>query len=350
MSNHEYDSVALLTLPGVVEGSTPEKGLLSWYRPLLIANVRNQGVDVHVARGSKGFDVHNDTAMNLIRPEYDLIGGVSISALGERALSSYGVLRTITTPIEADALVPTLNPTSLRRMARDKSQMGTDILDPLGVYSRSKTIVRESRDLLSAFDAIPGSHVVIKPNGGMRSQNVYVGSKNDALENVLFSESDYIVEEMMYFSPQWNGIKGIDESNQKRLDIANRSGHNKELRIYTFGPNEWSAVARVADQDVKDFRNDDWLFIDPESIPEELVTKAKDILGLIKTKIHTDEVNIGIDYVYTTTHSDPNPRWRVMEINAAEPQLVKPSEHAHIGQEQYKKLADQIARIARGKI
>ena len=75
-------------------------------------------------------------------------------------------------------------------------------------------------------------------------------------------------------------------------------------------------------------------------------TAGAAILSTIDREVGTDDVNIAIDFVYTATDTEPDAKWRVMEVNAAEPQLVNRTQHETLGRAQHDLLARQIARIA----
>lgn len=136
---------------------------------------------------------------------------------------------------------------------------------------------------------------------------------------------------------------------QARLDEANRIGVNKEVRLYAFGEDQWSVVGRVAKPGETDFRDDTWLYFDETTVPQELFGAGEKILTTIEHEVGTRDVNIAIDFVYTTTDTDSDAKWRVMEVNAAEPQLVQIAQHETIGKAQHDMLARQIARIASRK-
>jgi len=349
MNHREYDASALLALPKIKEGSTPEQGLKTWSRPFLIDEVRRRGVDVAVVRGAASLDVESGQAFDVARPQYDNEGVVTLHNLGAVGLSSFNMMRSIVRPVEVDGILPVLNPTAIRRMARDKYTMANDLYVPAGAYDRQLGIydpTQETADIDAVLDTISGDFVVAKPNGGLRSIGVLVGEKAEVARRMQSVEVPYIVEEKLDFSAPLPEIRGLDESEQRRLDEANAAGVNKEVRLYYFGDGSWDGVARVARPGEVDFRDDKWLQIDLDSVPSELVQKGNDIIARIREKIGTDEVNVALDWVYASSASQPEPRWQIMELNAAEPQLVQLTDHEDVGRRQHRKLATQIARIA----
>jgi hypothetical protein len=343
-----YDKTALLALPAIQKGSAPEKGLLSWSRPYLIGEVRKQGVDVVTTRSVAALDAENGIAKRVVRPEYTADGDVTIHELGVTALESFGVLRTIVKPVDVDRFVTGLNPYEFRTYARNKNKTAADFLRPAGLYDRQFTLIDPTQPLGEQLDTLPDTidTLVAKPNVGRLSDGVKVGDRAAIAEHLAAQQDPFIVEEKMSFAPAMPGIKAIDESEQARLDEANRLGVNKELRLYYFGQDTWDSVMRVANPGETDFQNDNWLYIDQDSIPNEVFLRAAKVIEKIREKFSYDEVHICLDFVYVSTESQPEPHWEVMEMNVAEPQLIQEKENIEIGRRQHTKLATQIARIA----
>lgn len=342
----EYDATALLAILKVAPGSPPEKGLLSWSRPYLVESVRDLGVDMHTIRGADAIDTEAGFARNVSRPEYIGNSEVTIHQLGDRALESYGVMRTIIKAQETDDLVRGLNPTALRKMARNKHTAAETLLRPTGAYERESLLVEPGESSDDAIGVIGSELLVAKPAVGRMSRGVMVGKKHEIANHLSDQEVPFLVEEKIDFTAAFPQIKGADEQQQARLDEANRLGVNKELRMYYFGDNIWDSVMRVAKPGEVDFRSDEWLYIDMDTIPDEIYTMSIDVIGRIKQQIGTDEVNVALDWVYGSTASNPDPHWQVMELNIHEPQLVQEHEDMTVSRRQHTKLATQIARIA----
>ena len=344
-TDKSFDRIALLALPKIAAGASPEKGLLSWSRPYLIEQVRKSGVDVVVTRGLGSLDAEGGLAKSVSRPEY-AGSQVKLHQLGDVALCSLDVMRTIVKSVDVDHLVPVLNPTALRTHARNKNQAAADLLRPAGAYDRQFTLVNPEVMSLEQLDSLPGTQFVAKPNVGRMSNKVKVGDRQAIAEYVATQEDPFLVEEKLDFTAPFPGIKGLDEAQQARLDEANRDGVNKELRMYYFGNDTWDSVVRVAKPGETDFQNDNWLYIDQDSIPDEVYLKSAAVIEEVRKRIGTDEVNVALDYVFASSASEPEPHWEVMELNVAEPQLIQEHEHMAISRRQHTKLATQIARIA----
>lgn len=348
VASPEYDAAALLALPGIAKDSAPEKGLLSWSRPFLVREIRKQGVDVLAVRGAHSIDEVEGVASGVIRPEYASDdASVTIREIGALGLNCFDMMRSIVARKEVDHILPVLNPTALRKLTIDKSRTAAELLAPLDLYGRKMVHVNPADDLDAVFDHLPGKEFVAKPNKGMRSQNVSVGTASDIRRALSSIETDFIVEQRLDFTPPFpSSIRGIDDVQQARLERANRLGVNKELRLYSFGEGQWHVVGRIAQPGELDFRDDKWLYVDQDTVPTELFTAGEAVLDRVESIVGTRDVNVGIDFTYTATDTDTEPRWRVMEVNAGEPQLVQLAEHETIGVTQHGMLAKQIARIA----
>ncbi len=339
----EYEKTALLALPGIKPGVAPEAGLLSWSRPYLIEQVRAQGVDVLVSRGIGAINEETAQVEGVVRPEYASETSVSLTALGRIGLDEVNVVRNIVRPVRADTATPFLNENSIRDLARNKLAVAETVLGPAGVYHR-KSISTDGGN--TNLEVLHGDTVVAKPIGGQRSRGVFVGSKHEAADFLQSTSEPYMVEEKLDFTQAFPSLRGSTDGEQSRLDYANASGVNKELRMYYFGDGQWDAVGRVAKPGETDFSSDKWLYLDLDSIPSSIIEGGTEVVRKLHRITGTDEFNIALDWVYASSASRPEASWQVMELNAAEPQLVRLEENEDVGRRQHQKLAKQISRIA----
>ena len=348
IEHKNYDARALLALPKVAASSSLEKGLLSWSRPFLIDSIRSNGVDVDVTRGITSLRDIEGVATNVQRPRYDhSSNGVEIEPKGEVALNEYGVLRNILANTALDSHVTMLNPTPVRSLIRNKYDTIEKILRPVGALDRQVQLFDSSAAATEAIAAINGDAIVAKPNIGSRSQGVMVGDRRIIESQLTTMDVPYLVEEKIDFGHAFpSELRGYDENEQRRLDEANRTGVNKELRMFYFGQNQWESVARIARPGETNFTDDKWLYVDDTTVPEEVRTISERVVRKLEDETGFEEMNIAVDFVYGTTDSNSEPHWQVMEVNGAEPQLVQLAQHAEIGRTQHGKLANQIARIA----
>ena len=355
--NPEYDKTALILLPRTPARSTVEDLLLSTSRPFLIEEIRRRGVDVAVARGSNSFNEANGTMEPVLRPEYSPDRkSVTVHDIGKTGLENFGVVRNISGPIRTDIQTPFLNPNSIRDFGHNKHRMLSEVLQPASMHDRTSLLLDGEltpSDIADNVSSIPGDLLVAKPNGGQLSRGILVGSKQHITEQLVAMLTDestlpepYIIEEMLDFSAELPSLRGMNTKEQDRLNHANHTGVNKELRKYYFGNDTWDAAVHVTQVGETDFRNDDWLYVDLESIPERIMAGGAEVVKLLREKTGTDEFNIAIDWVYAGSPSHPEPSWQAMEVNVALPYLIGLDKHAEVGRRQQSKLAEQISRIA----
>lgn len=346
----EFTKTALLALPGRKAASAEEAGLLSWSRPFLINEIRKHGVDVVVARGIGSLSETDGEAHNVIRPDYSTDGqDVVIHRMGSIGLNEFGVIRNIVRPMIVDTDTPFLNPNNIRQLARDKFAISEHVLQESGVYNRRLVQLENGKsplEIAETLSTVPGDIVVAKPIGGQRSRGVFVDTKEHLSKSLNAIEEPYLVEEKLDFSMPFPGIRAINETEQARLNYANSNGVNKELRMYYFGNGDWDSVGRIARPGETNFLSDEWLYIDHESIPGTVIDGAERVIRKLCQITGTDEFNIALDWVYASSTSQFEPSWQVMEVNAAEPQLVQLHEHEDVGRRHHQKMAIQIARIA----
>lgn len=351
MTSHEdFDTAALFHIP---QRKQPDSNtgldvtLYTWGRTELIDAVRRQGVDLHITRGRDAFD--DPLAVDVLNPVIDTGSYTSAHALGSRALTEYGAVRSVAGTLEHVRDIPILTDTRVRKIASDKLAT-VDLLSGLELHEGAH-LVSPGQDLSELLASIKGDNVVLKPRRGSRSEGVIVVDKKTAEEAFKSRDNkddDYIVEEKLDFSTPFPGsIRGYDEANQARLELANKDRANKELRTMYFGNGKYCYIARAARAGEADFRADDWVYIDQSTVPDDIIDIDQRVVQEIEERSGIKEFHIAIDKTFATTDTNKDPKWRVMEINAGEPQLVRSDQQPTIAAEHANLIAEQIARIAR---
>jgi hypothetical protein len=338
---HDFDAAAALSVLRH-DDKTLEQVLADSDRPDLIREIRARGVDVHIVNGLKSLDIDSGT-IRADRPEFQ-DGLVSVVDLGGQALQSYGVFRNELRAIDSriDDRVTTLNPTSVRKLGRNKHKTGTEILEPLGYYRRNHLYIPGQPITVSDIDF--ADEVIVKPNTGFASSGVEKGTPTEMVEYLKGRDKRHLIEERLSFAPPLP-IKGRDEVEQARIDDANERGLNKEIRMYSFGDHEWYPVGRIAYQHELKMAGDEWVFLDESSVPEEVYHIASQVKSRVDAATESSDTMLAVDVVYVTSKSNPEPHWEVMELNA-EQYVVRPSIDKTIGEKFRVLMADQIARNA----
>ncbi|HMR73109.1 MAG TPA: hypothetical protein PKD68_03825 [Candidatus Saccharibacteria bacterium] len=350
LSLHESDAAALYHIP---KRKTPDPNtgldvtLYTWGRTEVIKAVQEEGVALHISRGAGAYDMPG--VVDVLSPILRDGSYTTARPLGIRALDAYGAIRSISGSLAHVTDVSVLTDTRVRSIASDKLATA-NMLSTLDLHEGAQS-VRSEAELVEALTRTYGNNIVLKPRYGSRSEGVIVTNKKNAPDQFRTREkqdAEYVLEEKLDFTTPFPvSLRGIDEANQRRLERANQEGANKELRAVYFGDNQFAYIARAAKEGEVDFRADDWVYIDSDTIPDAILATNERILREVEARSGIREFHIAIDYTFATTDTDKEPKWRVMEINAGEPQLVREDQNRDVAREQAGLLARQIARVAR---
>lgn len=328
-----------------------DAGLAGGGRPELALAIAEHGVRPIFSRGGS-YDFEHDQLHALsphIRKNEDGIYEVTVEPIIV-ALGTIHAIRNVSKALGNG--VPELNHPVVRGTTRDKV-LTNRLLEKHGL-AKAYAPLDHSQGIDSALDTLPADQVVLKPRNGMRSQGIHIGAKADLsrlyTEGAIDLSQDWILEERLDFSPPML-LKGIDEENQSRIDFANQHKLPKELRIYTFGRDDHgrlitSAVMRSARQGDTHFDNDDWVYIDPTSIPDEVLRKTDEFESTLSEHTGVREMHLGVDWTFARSQMADDPMWLPMEVNSGEPQLVYEHENPGLASEQSHLLASQLYRIA----
>ena len=339
--SHDYDATAALAVLSnphkSIEQIASERG-----RPRLIQAVRSRGVDMHIIHGQQSIDLDTGVAQ-VGRPEFH-DGIPTMTNLGERALSSYGVIRNLLRPSDPtiDTFTTVVNPTNLRLLGRDKNKIGQTILAPLGLYRQSYLHTPDKPFRLSNIDF--ARELVVKPNTGFGSRGIGKGTPEEIFNALDQSSAPFLIEERLSFTPPLP-VRGRDEKEQARLDDANERGLNKELRMYSFGDDDWYTVGRVAYQHELKMSGEEWIFLDEQSVPDVAYAITSQVKSRVDRETNTADTLLAVDLVYVTSSSNPEPHWEVMEVNA-EHYIVRSNVDKTTGEKFRSLLADHIVRRA----
>lgn len=331
-------------------GPHVDDALLNWARADLMLALSARAADVVVTRGANAFDFEGGQ-VSVQKPaieqgQDDWKVTVTPDVID---IESIRAIRNVSRVIGHG--VPELNTPLVRDLAKDKC--ATNAL--LGIAGYPKDWARAGGDISvsDALEAMTADDVVIKPQRGSKSQGIQMGTK--ARINALFKlgafdpEEEWVIEERFGFAPPIT-VEGMSADDQIRIDMANAEGSPKELRAFYFGENVDGPVlswvmrsARAGDDRVG--RNE-WIFVDQESVPEDLRVQTKFVADHFGAAAETRELHLAVDWMHVENHAGQT-LWLPGEINGAEPQLVWRSENPHVAADQADKLAAQLIRIAK---
>lgn len=334
-----------------VLGGADDDDLSSWGRPLLALALAERGLEVSFSSGVHAYDL-DAGRVRILYPTLIKVDGLYevISAPRTIELDTVDAIRSVGKPIRC--AVPELNDPAVNELLFDKLVSNT-LLEELDI-GKSCAPVDFALGIEPALEAVPGRSAVLKPRRGVHGREVFLGDKADlaiAYELGLAKrDRDWIVEELLDLSSPF-ALAGTDAKEQEKIDNANREHRPRELRVHVFGSDAdgeliTNAVLRVAAAGHRSLGRDDWVYIDPESVPREVLAKTREIVRAIETATSVLEFHVAVDWVFARRHGDADPRWLPMEVNGGEPVLLNEWDNPAVATQQAGKLADQLHRVA----
>ncbi|HVX58135.1 MAG TPA: hypothetical protein VG964_00170 [Candidatus Saccharimonadales bacterium] len=110
--------------------------------------------------------------------------------------------------------IPAVNPKTLRDIANNKISIYEHFAD----LQPKSFVVSSKKDLLKAFAALSGDRVVVKEQEGYGGDSVYIGYKNDVLDQIPVDKSPLLVQQFIDTS---GGVPGkVTGVHDVRLEIC----------------------------------------------------------------------------------------------------------------------------------
>ncbi|HET7528715.1 MAG TPA: hypothetical protein VFJ84_00605 [Candidatus Saccharimonadales bacterium] len=336
------------------QGAYIDAGLANWGRPTLALALAERGMDTYFSRGAQSYD-YESGIVSALKPAIRKIEGQYEARVEpvKLAMGSIDAIRNVAAALGHG--LPELNHPLVRELARDKAE--SNRLFQTIELAKTFALVDPHQGIVPALEAMPGGSAVLKPRNGRTSQNVYVATKEEIAaiyhSGQLPEDREWMVEERLDFSPEIK-VTGINGEEQEKINLLNTLKLPKELRVYTFGRTEsdeliMSFVLRGAKKGEAMLIDDEWIYINPESVPAGVVHGSDKILKALQEKTGVKEVHVAVDWAYAIKSGEKDPVWLPMEINGSEPQLVFENENQQLAREQAGLLADQLYRIASKK-
>lgn len=312
-----------------------------------------QGADVAFTRGAAAFDFESGEA-TILRPTFDMDDGVrSVYVEPERvAIAGVHSVRNLVLPLHHG--VPELNHPGLRKAAYDKGTTN-GILQGIGM-AKDYALIGPEHPVESALEAVPADTsdlVVVKRRRGQNGEGLLCATKSEIADTFASGGLDvskgWVVEELLGFDAPLD-VKGADEASQARIDQANGDRRARELRTYVFGRDPdgnpiTGYVMRAALDGDRFVGRNDWIYVRPDSIPDDIVAGTDTVLRAFEDHVGIREAHMVIDWVRATgAHGDV--RTIPMEVNGSRPQLVYRAENRQLSMELQAKLARQLIRVA----
>lgn len=331
-----------LHLPGSYaqdsSGSFVDDRLENWGRADIIGGLRDAGAEVVVTRGQAAFTKAHVWG-GIVTAVQD---GIYLE-MATRPKVSVAVLRNVAGVIGGG--VPELNHPDVRALASDKLATNQflkkqGLAKPFAPWSPGE-------ELSDAFDLITGDEVVLKPVRGKRGQGVVLGTKAEIAAHVSSTplEGAFIIEQRLRTKPLEN-IRGRDKAEQEKIRTARAAELPSELRAYTFGfegdEQQTHFVLRVARPGANKLGDDGWVYIDQDSVPEEIHNSVRKLDLAVQQQTGVRETHLGVDWTALDSGL-----YVPMEINAGEPQLVYMKDDQSTAKTHVNLVVKQLMRAAR---
>jgi hypothetical protein len=325
-------------------------------RPTLALALAERGVDVTFSRALEAYDLEAGRA-SVLRARFRRlgVGKYEVSTAPDSIpLEDIDAIRNIALPLGGG--LPELNPPDVRNLTEDKFTANR-LLAGLGL-AKSFALLDRRAAIAEVLEAVPGPQVIVKPRGGARSRNIWVGPKErlEALHAAgkVNLAGDWIVEELLDLTTPLQ-VRSADPGEQHKIDDANRQWFPKEIRVITFGRGPGgglitSAVVRLGttgDRYLGHRAEDVWVTLDLASIPPALFAGTDRIAHAIEEASSTTEHFLAVDWALARRPTEPDPAWIPIELNSG-PELMWEQDDLAAARDQIGKLADQLCRVAGG--
>lgn len=333
------------------EGEHEDTRLQDWGRPELALALRERDADVTFSRGSTSYDLESGQ-VTVLRPRFE-DGGLASTVTPEVvALGRIAAIRNTMRVIGGG--VPELNDPSVRELAHDRWKT-YELLGGVGLamnYAR----LPAGGSIDEALEVVGTDAVAVTTRLKTNQAQSYYGTKASITgrykAGIIDSRQDWVIEEMLDFSPPLP-VKGESPWWQADVALANSMAASKEIRTYIFGRDSsgtplMSFVMRaVLDNQVHlgEVRRKDWVFIEPDTVPDQVVAQAATVLDAVEEQTGVQEIHMAVDSALVR-RQDGGDIFLPTGVHASEPQLIRNREHHPTARVQAGLLADQLLRVA----
>lgn len=242
-----------------------------------------------------------------------------------------------------DAMLPTVNENAVRSLAFRKEQMHREVLQPLGL-GMPTALASTATDVAIFTHEHPADSYILKPNSGSYSIGVlhpmtadqaiaYIADKTPDKPLIIQPKYDFARP----FAPE---IKSYDATSQEAFEGWGKSGLMKEFRMYAFNSPTVTNIFPVAR--TMHGGNDNWLFVDPESIPEKLFVDTGRIVSAISRAKGAKAVQAAVDFGYGAQSSSGPSDYHVIEVNAKMPYIISYDKHRQVADTLREHYADML--------
>jgi hypothetical protein len=275
------------------------------------------------------------------------LGGVSVAHL-DRDIGA--IVNLLDRKFRVGGLPPVINENATRALAYDKAQAHQAVFLPtLGPRGLAMpTELASSPDVIAQFvDGNPAAGFIVKPKNGSNGKGVQQVACGDV--PALFA-ADPTLMGTQVIQPQYNlsgafpaSVRPYDAASAETFDGWNRDGQTKELRVYGFHSPAGTEVFPVA-RAIQD--GDQWFFVDPQTIPENVLDGTRDAIAEAARVTGSTALYGTVDYAYGNYDPAQEPGWAALEWNGRTPYMIGYDKHAGVAGHLRDNFADQIQATA----
>jgi len=269
---------------------------------------------VVVTRGAAHFKTEEGFVDEIWHPEVTPSGLRTVRAVGQLALSAFGVVRDYGGKLVAEGAMPRLL-NDPKITAIDRSKIAFHRI--AGEMQVATTLVEFAK--MEEIAAMLGDELIIKPDKGSGGRSEVMLKKDVEALAISGMDIPHVVQELMDLTiPFPDTIKGIDAEAEAKLKLF--ASRRKELRLFFFrGPDSFETVPLVRFMKLPGEKNDIWVPIAFESVPEKVEKMTKATVELLVAETGVQEIHGAIDSCYGTTARTKEAKWRVLEGNFWKP-------------------------------
>lgn len=314
-------------------------------KPELFSKLADRDIEAVVTlNGETSFDDMSVEA-------HELVDDYSTRSIGNRALADTGVIinrldrsfkKDLMPSTWLDAQIPTINENELRSLAFRKHRMQEEVFKPLDLGIPTK-LVDSMVDAAVFMEENPSLYYIAKPTSGTFSKGIEKLNK-DAVLSYFSDESrlgSVILQPAYDFSAPFEAaIKPYDTESRTMFDTWAHSNATKEFRMYGFythGTVDAFPVARAM-QDGQD----NWFFVDPETVPDELYDATRKVLARTAFITGSKAIYGALDIAYGSQDPSQDPSYNIVEFNGRMPYMIGYDKHAGVADVLRDRFADQI--------
>jgi len=249
-----------------------------------------------------------------------------------------------------EAPVPISNENAMRSLVFRKHRVQDEVLEPLGLGMPS-LLVESALDAERFMEEHPADQYIVKPTSGTFSKGVERLQASQVMGSLRQPEKlgSVIIQPAFDFTiPMPKSMKPFDRESGDEFEIWARSNATKELRMYGFYDGEKTDVFPVA-RAMKDGQ-DHWIFVDPESLPDELAENTKRVLSSAADLTGSRAIYAALDIGYGSISTDKEPGYHVVELNGRMPYMIGYDKHAGVADTLRDMYANQLQTIANSTI